>query len=87
MTISIKKNLIAICLFLDLDTDLISLQTDLGMRRFMLREYNFLMGKGVKRGGEKKETLGKGERVGVPWVNQHLHWYHGKNVKIHLMYF
>jgi hypothetical protein len=36
------------------------------MRRFMLKEYNFLMGKGVKRGGKRKETLGKGERVGVP---------------------
>jgi hypothetical protein len=38
------------------------------------------MGKGVKRGGE-------GERVRVRWVNQHPRWYHGKNPKIHLMYF
>jgi len=78
MTISIKKKkLIAICLFLDLDTDLISLQTDLGMRRFMLREYSFLMRKGVKRGGRKKRNIGERGRSGgalcepaptlVPW--------------------
>jgi hypothetical protein len=23
----------------------------------------------------------------MPWVNQHPHWYHGKNPKIHLKYF
>ncbi len=21
--------------------------------------------------------------LGLPWVNQHLHWYHGKNFKVH----
>jgi len=43
----------------------------------MLREYNFLMGKGVKRGGRKKRNIGERGRSGgalcepaptlVPW--------------------